>query len=91
MHLICTGTVLSYRYRTTCSIIISGDGVCASDMYSNIISGDRICASDLIWALVKNFGSSDETRRNPRCFPYMYESLSMYELVILCSSELNII
>ena len=43
----------------------------------------------LIWALIKNFGSSDETRRNPRCFPYMYESLSMYELAILCSSELK--
>ena len=35
--------------------------------------------------LIKNSGSCDETRRNSSSFPYMYESLSLHELAILCS------
>ena len=36
--------------------------------------------------LIKNSGSSGETRRNSSSFPYIYESSSMHELAILCSS-----
>ena len=35
---------------------------------------------------IKNSGSSDETRRNSRSFPYMYESSSLSELETFCSS-----
>ena len=35
---------------------------------------------------IENSGSSDETRRNSRSFPYMYESLSLCELETFCSS-----
>ena len=37
--------------------------------------------------LIQNSGSSDETRRNSSSFPYMYESLSLHKLSILCSSD----
>ena len=37
--------------------------------------------------LIQNSGSSDETRRNSSSFPYMYESLSLYELEILRTSS----
>ena len=35
---------------------------------------------------IKNSGSSDETRRNSRSFPYIYESSSLSELETFCSS-----
>ena len=35
---------------------------------------------------IENSGSSDETRRNSSSFPYMYESSSLHELAILCTS-----
>ena len=34
---------------------------------------------------IKNSGSSDETRRNSRSFPYMYESSALSELETFCS------
>ena len=40
---------------------------------------------------IENSGSSDETRRNSRSFPYMYESLSMCELGISCHSVNSVV